>query len=307
MADDVLGQMRATLKSYRGFFVGENHGSPFASNFMLANLRALKEDGVTTLYIEHSPQKVLAEQGGNDCRNEYVGLPAGSMPTYFQMMIENATALGLRVIGYDPFVGTVEALNRQAGSTLATTQWATNNALNSGKGRTAPENMDFLDKFGASVIEKTYDGGKFVAYGGWGHSSYADKSKAGYVAHTEGGKGIDEILGIPSFNFYDKDLMWGGSGALKLENVKTKGAVPSYAVRTTEHYISPENLPAKNTEGAEILKQLAVKARETGACTKPVTDKINWDQNDIEPYLPKVTIPVPAPDPAELKADRPRA
>lgn len=178
------------LAHNRGVFIGESHDDRLAAYFMVSHMAELKKAGVTTLYVEYNALKARAAQGGQECREEFMGpskTKAGEegrqMVSGMQEVIRAATLAGLRVIGHDPLTGNSWQWDRtDADPKLA------EKLMIGGKA------IDSRDDYAAQLINRTYDGKKFIVYGGLSHSGNESKDRPS-------GKGLSERLGIPSIDF----------------------------------------------------------------------------------------------------------
>ncbi len=269
--------VHALLQANRGIFFGESHDSDFTANYIINNLKDLKAHGVTTIYVEYSPQKVVAAQGGDACREHYIGLKSGEkIYSTSQSVIEEATAIGMRVIGYDPVVGTLKSIGPSANSANA------NALLIQQADIASPTNMDKRDIFGIKVIESTKDGGKFIVYGGMAHSGN-DPDDSPHAS----GIGIDQRLGIPSIDFYDH--VGKGSGLNNVRDtqiVQDRFGSSTYDARNLENYFRIKNVPSKTPEGAALLEKLKKQNITQGLCNTPATNKVFWDMEDVAHSLP---------------------
>lgn len=218
------------LSKNKGLFIGEQHDTPFAEQFVSNRFEEFKKAGVTTLYVEYNMYKARASQGGNECRETFMG-PSDNpqdkgVVSNFQLVIEAATRAGLRVIGHDSLNGTSWQFNRKDKDPKL--------AEDISLGGPA---MDRRDDFAVQVIQRTQDGGKYIIYGGLGHSGNETPDRPS-------GKGLSERLGIPSIDFHS------AGGFLARENVLTKGMVIAKTLKAAmaDEVYPIEVLPGKNGE-----------------------------------------------------------
>ena len=186
----VTNKVTAALANHRGLFIGETHNDLLAAYFTISHMRELKEAGVTTVYVEYNALKARAAQGGERCRAEFMGpsstdagQEADSQRIGMQMVIEAATLAGMRVIGHDPLTSNSWQWDKIDADPSLLHRLATNGSA-----------IDRRDDYAAEIINRTYDGGKFIVYGGLLHSGNE-------VADRPSKKGLSERLKIPSIDF----------------------------------------------------------------------------------------------------------
>lgn len=250
--DEVFEIFSKQLRSHRGIFVGEWHVDGMAPAFLSSYMRQLKAQGVTTLYLEYDPYDTQARNGGTKCAiNRAKSHRESPVITNFDMTIFVANQIGLRVIGYDD-------------ATLA----ARNHYMRTGDGSkiTSNEAIDRRNRFGAEMIERTWDGKKFVILGGAAHSG----------THDYPGPGLDQLLGIPSF-----DLMMARHDLTTTEQLQQimdalshkpiattmqRGGDNATYIVTTENSLAMLRPPHRTKEEIAHSKQLAQAAARSGIC-----------------------------------------
>jgi hypothetical protein len=270
-SDTIAKTAEDLLKKNRGLFIGEVHTNYDAQSFVASQLPKWKELGVTTLYVEYNMYKAAAVQGGKDCTEQYMGpstLPKKEYINTMRAVIRDATAAGIRVIGHDSFTGHSWSWDQLEMDTKLENKLIFNGSA-----------FDARDDFAAQVINKTYDGKKFIVYGGAAHSGNEIKDRPSQ-------KGLDEKLGIPSIDF--NDLANAGETSLSRlipavslaydsiangqnQQIKknTRGN-STYDVGTLEHRLDYFPQGAVNTdEGRARLKKAAEEAKQAGVCKLP--------------------------------------
>lgn len=229
---DILAIVRRELNRHEGVFIGETHEQPFAAYFLTANMRTLREAGVTTLYIELPHESLIAlrdngvtglmiEEYGQDV---YSLTPSNSYMTAWSTLIEAAELNGIRIIGYDP-------VNRRA-------------AGNSVALRTAAA-MEQRDSGGASIISATHNNGSYIILGGSYHSRIAGSEAQNPSA------GLPERLGIASIDFIPTEMQ---------ENyriARVNDGTATYAVMHRPNYLFTEGF-----EHSGQLQMIAANVRD---------------------------------------------
>ena len=170
--DPVFDKLAELLKTNRGVFIGEDHYAPLAADFTISHFEQLRNQGVTTIYVEIDEYVIDTLRRGGACSSYRA---QGAVP--IERVAMNALAAGLRVIGHDALLHTGDAQRK----------W-----LASAEGK-SNENMNYRDRFAVQLIEKTQDGGKFIVYGGYRHSGNEQGPDR---------TSIDTLLKIPSMDFH---------------------------------------------------------------------------------------------------------
>ncbi len=271
--DPVFKKVAELLKTNRGIFIGEYHGQPVAQNFTISHFEELKKAGVTTIYVETDAYTAGASLRGSECllkhllgthgigeeaikealmRAEKEGLlKKGPMMS----IVINAAAAGLRVIGHDSVMQTIDGISRKDKEGMPL------------------EIMNQRDQFAKELIERTWDGGKFIVYGGAWHSGN-EKGDAGRTS-------IDALLNIPSVDFHKiffPDKRYSSIAA-------DKSGASTYQVQGADDAFKPSVLPADTAEGKEHLAAAAKAPSLLGDSCKLPSDmrgKTMLDTQDIE-------------------------
>lgn len=182
---DVLALVSQLLSHNKGLFIGEHHWEPLAATFLIGHFEKLKQQGVTTLYIEQDMYSAAASQAGPECLQSFIY--ENNIPTpkslaakdLYDAVAINARLAGLRVIGHDDITSRLVWNARKEKMPLITTG----------------ESLDRRDDFGKAVIDATYDGKKYIVLGGYFHSGNE------VAAKRPSGIGLDQRLDIPSIDF----------------------------------------------------------------------------------------------------------
>lgn len=207
--------MRDLLANNEGVFVGESHDQSIAPDFLITHMEDLAAAGVTTLYIEKNHQRLLSALISAECDASHYGGEIPSTPSAIMYeretssahVINEAKRLGIRVIGADPLVLNKPLEERAFVYDPSTgrrefSDFAYDYVL-------SPEMLDWRDYFASQVVEATRDGGKYIVYGGAGHSR--DPEADPFFPSA----GVDYLLGIPSIDFVDANVtreIFAGNG-----------------------------------------------------------------------------------------------
>lgn len=289
--EDASDLLLKLARNYKGVFVGEHHDEYgfVAANLLVQNLTKLKEQGTTTIYIEYNPEKAKAAQGGLECRKEWMGpseFPDNTKYNSMQFVIDNALAAGLRVIGHDSLTGTSYQWDKIDKEPKLMPQLVN-----------GPQALSKRDHFSAKLIHHTDDGGRYIVYGGWGHS--------GNEANRVEKGGLSERLGIPSIDvkkpkvFFDEETpaTLAKAAALTKKAEQAGAATPvfilpggtgsTWKVTTVgKTFEDPRgSIPIHTEAGKARLEAAAAEARASGACTYTG----NRDGSD---YLDRSEIPL---------------
>lgn len=306
-----LAQTLLVDYGYRGLFIGERHDIALVPDFLITHMEDFRAMGVTTLYIEMDHGLIAASSVGPDCVEGYEGplaegesyAPASRENDYAQV-IQHAQSLGIRVIGtergYDTnaIADAAYSFDTETGETGPT---SLGTAL-----YYSAEAMEGRDAFAADLIRATFDGGRFIVYGGAHHSrdTGADPNMPS--------PGVDRLLGIPSIDLMargDYELAYTAEGAL--DAVATLYGAAGAAIRNltdpaestiiragtsgrgdfiaAPEYFGSTRYPERNTALTDaplppappLPPEITNALMEAGVCHTPASDSMVRTQEDL--------------------------
>lgn len=288
--DNVWHEFLRISEGKKGIFIGEWHGLPHAVDFIAAHLSELKARGFTKIFIELDPYATKALAGGLLCSKDLkqahgvTGLDSYAMVSS-QMMLMPLYALphGIEVMGHDD----VTDATRMSEEKIARNAYT-------------PEAMDRRNRFAEQYIKaSTKANDRYIIIGGANHSG----KEGGRLPNGQTVKGLDELLDIPSMDFYYMPLeqpkwysglaelagrkidQWMGkkpsSGPI---DIKSGGDAATTIITATKIFSFDENVSLSK----EALQKALGEARAKGDCgyQPKLGTKEVLDQTDIPATLP---------------------
>lgn len=178
------------LKEHQGFCIGERHKEKAAKKFVIDNMHLLKQQGVTTLFMEH-----LFYDSTQSWLDRYVQLPEGAkMPiyleNYLQLLSDGQTNGDTKA--NDPNYNYVKVVQAAKEAKIRVVAIDTTVSYLAGTDDKKGVKQDLnryraMNYVAAKIITQEKGRGKFVALMGSAH-----------VATVGGQMGVSEVLGCPS-------------------------------------------------------------------------------------------------------------
>ncbi|MCH5532895.1 membrane-targeted effector domain-containing toxin [Pseudomonas syringae] len=164
-----LGVMRELLSDSPGLVIGEAHSSVASKRELIKNMKSLKADGVTTLYMEH-----LCADSHGKALDDYLKAPEGSpMPARLKAYLDMQTRgnLGIGKVASEYNFTTLIRAAKDAGLHVVPLDTAKTYETSLEGGETRFKVMNY---YAAEKIRLDQPAGKWVAFVGSGHAATCD-------------------------------------------------------------------------------------------------------------------------------------
>ncbi|WP_223112820.1 membrane-targeted effector domain-containing toxin [Pseudomonas syringae] len=163
---DSLGVMRELLRDAPGLVIGEAHSSVASKRELIKNMKSLKADGVTTLYMEH-----LCADAHGKALDDYMKSPKGSpMPARLKAYLDMQTKgnLGIGKVASEFNFTTLIRAAKEAGLEVIPVDTVKTYETSTEGGDTRIKVMNY---YAAEKIRLSQTEGKWIAFVGSAHAT----------------------------------------------------------------------------------------------------------------------------------------